>query len=367
MERNCYDTIVIGGGQSGLACAYFLKRAGINYLILDDQPEPGGAWRHAWDSLTLFSPAEYSSLPGWMMPKSHDAFPSRNEVLAYLRLYEERYQINIARPVKVTEVRKIDRGFVIETNSGNYSAKTLISATGTWQSPYIPKIEGREKFEGQQVHSAHYRRADGYIGKKVLVVGGGNSGAQIFAELSEVTIAKWATERPPEFLPDDVDGRILFNVATAKYNALQEGKPFDSSRYHLGNIVMVPSVKKARDRGVLTSKGSFVALTQSGVVWNDNEKESFDAIIWCTGFGYATTHLGSLGAIHEKGKLKTTNTRSVAVPGLWLVGYGNWTGFASATLIGVGRSARQTVNELQEYLANEIWPPEPVNPMSKSK
>jgi hypothetical protein len=361
MEMDYYDTIVIGGGQAGLACGYFLKRAGLNYLILDDQHESGGAWRHAWDSLTLFSPAEFSSLPGWMMPKSDNVFPSREEVLAYLRLYEERYRFNIARSVKVTEVRKSDDGFVVVTGGQNFYAKTVISATGTWQRPYIPEIPGIETFSGQQVHSAHYRTADAYKGKKVLVVGGGNSGAQIFAELSEVAPAKWATLKQPEFLPDDVDGRVLFNVATAKYNALKEGKPFDSSRYHLGNIVMVPSVKKARDRGALTSKGSFVAITQNGVVWNNNEKESFDAIIWCTGFGYATNHLASLVSINEKGRLETLNTRSLTIPGLWLVGYGNWTGFASSTLIGVGRSARQTVDELREYLVNPVWPVETLN------
>jgi putative flavoprotein involved in K+ transport len=351
---NYYDTIVIGGGQSGLACAYFLKRAGLNYIILDDQPGCGGAWRHTWNSLTLFSPAEYSSLPGWMMPKSNNAFPSREEVLNYLCSYEDRYKFSISRSIRVDEVRRNNSGFVVETKTENFYAKTIISATGTWQRPYIPDISGKEKFSGEQVHSAYYRDVDPYKGKRILVVGGGNSGAQIFAELSEVSLSKWATLYEPEFLPDDVDGRVLFNVATAKYNALKEGKPFDSSQYNLGKIVMVPSVKKSRDSGVLISSGSFMSITENGVIWNDNKTELFDTIIWCTGFGYATNHLASLTSIDEKGRLKTISTRSASVPGLWLVGYGNWTGFASATLIGVGRSARQTVDEIQQYLNSNL-------------
>ena len=151
-------------------------------------------------------------------------------------------------------------------------------------------------------------------------------------------------------MPDDVDGRVLFNVATAKYKAEKEGKKFDPSAYNLGNIVMVPTVKEARERGVLKTKGSFTEFTENGVIWKDGTKEDFDLVIWCTGFHYATDHLNKLVEPDAKGKIKTDGTRAKNTTGLWLVGYGGWTGYASATLIGVGRSARATVKEITEYL-----------------
>ncbi|MCF2442583.1 ArsO family NAD(P)H-dependent flavin-containing monooxygenase [Dyadobacter sp. CY345] len=345
-----YDLIVIGGGQSALACAYFLRRAGLKYIILDDQPQGGGAWQHTWDSLTLFSPAEYSSLPGWMMPKSENEFPSKLEVLDYLSAYQERYQIRIQHGVKVTDVQKNGTVFTVISDQGEYQSRAVISATGTFQNLFIPEVPGKDLFKGHQLHSAQYKNAEPFKDKNVLIVGAGNSGAQILAEVSKVAKTVWAAQNTPEYLPDDVDGRVLFDVASAKYNAMKEGKEFVPSQYNIGNVVMVPTVKEARSRGVLETRETFKEIYENGVVWQDDSRQPFDAIIWCTGFGFATGHLRGLGILQEKGKTDCEGTRSVDVEGLWLVGYGSFTGFASATLIGVGRSARQTVSEIVEYL-----------------
>lgn len=345
-----FDVIIIGGGQSALACAYFLQRSSLTYVILDDQSEGGGAWLHTWDSLTLFSPSEYSSLPGWMMPKSSEKFPLKNEVIEYLKTYEKRYDIKIKRTVEVISVHKRNTDFELITSNGVYYSKTVISATGTLRKPFIPNILGIDIFKGVQIHSADYKNADYLFGKKVLVVGNGNSGAQILAEVSKVTSATWAVNQLPEFLPDDVDGRVLFDVASAKYHAIKSGKEFDASKYSLGKIVMVPSLIEARNRNALNSRPSFKELTQSGVIWQNNEEESFDVIIWSTGFKFATDHLKSLDVVDESGKIETEETRSIKIPGLYLVGYGNWTGFASATLIGVGRSAKSTINHIVNYI-----------------
>ncbi|MEX1002254.1 MAG: ArsO family NAD(P)H-dependent flavin-containing monooxygenase [Crocinitomicaceae bacterium] len=344
------DLIIIGGGQSALACGYFLRRTEINYLILDASPECGGAWLNAWDSLTLFSPPEYSSLPGWFMPESKEEFPDREEVISYLCAYEKRYELPVQRPVKVLEVTKDSDLFTIKTSDGTYQSKAVISATGTFGKPFIPPIPGWEKFQGVQLHSSGYRNAKEFSGQKVLVVGEGNSGAQILAEISKVATAKWSTRKEPEFLPDNVDGRVLFDVASAMYHAEQKGEKFDAAKYNLSNIVMVPPVKEARERGVLQSSGSFREMDENGVIWDDGTHENFDAIIWCTGFRYATSHLDELLDTDEQGKVKTDDTKAVEMPGLWLVGYGGWTGFASATLIGVGRSAKKTVMEVEEYI-----------------
>nr|WP_294791105.1 ArsO family NAD(P)H-dependent flavin-containing monooxygenase [uncultured Mucilaginibacter sp.] len=350
---NKASVIVIGGGQSALACGYYLKRTGLDYMLLDNQSTCGGSWRHTWDSLTLFSPAKNSSLPGWPMPESESQFPSRQEVLEYLCAYEKKYELPIKRPVNVASVHQTEVGFDLMTDKGTYQAKAIVAATGNWQSPYVPALPGSSIYKGLQLHSAQYRNPQLLKGKKVLVVGGGNSGAQLYAEISEVTETVWSTLSPPVFLPDDVDGSVLFNVASAKYKAQKEGKPFNSADYNVGNIVMVPPVKAARDRGILYSKGHFRALNASGVIWDDGTEEAFDAIVWCTGFKLATDFLTPLGIIGQDHKASTIGTRANDVPGLWMVGYGNWTGYASATLIGVGRSARDTVAEIQQYIEQQ--------------
>ncbi len=347
-----HDLIIIGGGQSALACAYYLRRTQLDYVLLDRQPSCGGAWHHAWDSLTLFSPAGHSSLPGWWMPKSKGDYPTKAEAIDYLCRYEQRYGFPIERPVEVRQVEREQEGFVLQTSKGRYRSRALISATGTWGAPYFPDVPGRLLFQGVQLHSAHYQSPAPFRGKRVLIVGEGNSGAQILSELSKVADTAWAVRQPPQFLPDDVDGRVLFDVASAKYYAQQKGEPFDAKKFGLGNIVMVPTVKEARERGALKAKGMLREICHDGVIWTSGERESFDAIIWCTGFHYATSHLKGLAPMDEYGRMATEGTRATEVPGLWLVGYGGWTGFASATVIGVGRTARKTAREAEAYLTS---------------
>lgn len=343
-----YDVVIIGGGQSGLACGYFLRRTQLKYIILDEQSEPGGTWLHTWDSLRLFSPAEHSSLPGWLMPKSNEAYPSKKHTIDYLKEYEKRYKLNVQRPVAVSKVKKENGVFWIETSAGSYKSKAVVSATGTWKNPYIPEYEGREIFKGQQLHSSHYKSSAQLKGQKVLIIGGGNSGAQILAEVSKTHDTTWVTMKDPKFLPDEVDGRYLFEFATKQYKARLEGKKIEPVG-SLGDVVMVESVKEARDRGVLHTKRPFKKFYENGLIWQDGTKEEYDVVIWCTGFKSSLDHLSDF--VNEEGQIPTQLTKAQDVEGLWLVGYGSWTGYASATLIGVGRTARQTVKELEKYLS----------------
>lgn len=353
LKKNEFDVVIIGGGQAGLAVGYYLRRSGLRYIILDAQNEPGGAWLHGWRSLRLFSPAQWSSLPGWLMPGGGvDKYPTRDEVLSYLRQYEERYELSIRRPVTVTSVKREGGHFAIETRNSVIFAKAVVSATGTWQKPFIPSYPGREEFSGIQIHSANYESPDAFAGRRVLIVGGGNSGAQILAEVSLVADATWVTLDEPNYLPDDVDGRVLFDAASEKYKALTTGAAGTKKSYDLlGSIVMVEPVREARDAGRLKSRRPFVRFTETGVVWQEgDEPETIDAVIWCTGFNSALDHLAPLGVVENNGRVKVSGTRSEKEPNLWLVGYGSWTGFASATLIGVGRTARTTAKEIEETL-----------------
>ncbi|MFM0514271.1 ArsO family NAD(P)H-dependent flavin-containing monooxygenase [Paraburkholderia sp. RL17-373-BIF-A] len=346
------DVAIIGGGQSALAVSYFLRRAGISYLVLDNQSDAGGAWLHAWNSLHLFSPAQWSSLPGWLMPPTTGQYPSREHVIRYLAHYEKRYGIPVRRPVAVKSVSRRGDRLLVSTNHGDWLAKAVVSATGTWGHPYIPEYPGQVDFGGEQVHSARYRNPEAFRGKRVLVVGGGNSGAQILAELSQSCHVTWVTLEAPTLLPDDVDGRVLFERATERWKARVDGRPDPAPTGGLGDVVMVPPVREARERGVLKSVRPFARFVNDGVVWGDGTRSQVDAVIWCTGFRPALEHLRALNVVNAGGRVDVVEGRSVVEPRLWLVGYGEWCGFASATLIGVMRSARSTAAQINEYLSS---------------
>ncbi|PZP47855.1 MAG: pyridine nucleotide-disulfide oxidoreductase [Azospirillum brasilense] len=344
------DVVVIGGGQSGLAAGYFLRRTGLDFEILDASTRPGGAWPDAWDSLRLFSPAGMSSLPGWPMPPSADGYPSRDHVVDYLTRYEQRYGLPVRRPVHVRAVGIAGDRLAVRTDSGTWLASAVVSATGGAAHPFIPDYLGREGFRGRQIHSSAYRRPGDFAGERVVVVGGGNSGAQILAELSLVAEATWITPEPPRFLPDDVDGRVLFERASERVRVRLGGREPDPPIGGLGDIVMVPSVLEARDRGVLQAVRPFQRFEPDGVVWADGTRSPVDAVIWCTGFRPALEHLAPLGVLEGDGRVSVEDGRSTRQPRLWLLGYGEWTGAASATLAGITRSARDTVQSIQQFL-----------------
>ena len=346
LEHKVYDTIIIGGGQAGLSVAYFMKRTKLDYLIIDNQSKPGGAWLHTWDSLRLFSPSTYSSLSGWQMPPSQGEYPTKKELLSYLSEYEKRYDFPITRDTNVVQVSKQKDIFELETNNGKYFCKTLVSATGNALSPFVPKYPKSDCFKGRQIHSVDYRNPNDLHNKKVLIVGAGNSGAQILAEVSKVSTTKWITTESPIFLPEYIDGRYLFIQANDSYFK-KETEEY-REKISLSNIVQIESVKEGLKNGVYNDYRPFKEFYEHGVIWSDNSKESFDVVIWCTGFRPNLKHLQKLD-ITQDNKIQTQNTHSTSERGLWLVGYGNWTGFASATIYGVGKTAKQTVKEITSY------------------
>ncbi len=349
IRSKVYENIIIGGGQAGLSIAYFLKKRKIDYLILDDQKESGGSWLNTWDKLKLFSPVQFSSLSGWQMPKGDFEYPSKNDFLDYLKNYESRYNFPIKRSIKVSSVTKENGLFKIETNQGDFHSKTLVSATGTAQNPFIPEYPNMTSFEGRQIHSSEFKNTNGFEEKNVLIIGGGNSGVQILAEISKVAQTKWVTKDEPHFLPEEIDGRYLFNEATQRFLGKTNANTYKNSNVSLKNIVVVESVKEALNRNVLHAQRPFKSFYEKGVIWQDNNKEEFDIIIWCTGFKPNLEHLHPLNIIHNN-QIETQLTRSVVEPKLWLVGYGSWTGFASATIYGVGKTARQSAKEIFEEL-----------------
>ncbi|MFD0042472.1 ArsO family NAD(P)H-dependent flavin-containing monooxygenase [Streptomyces anulatus] len=348
------DVVVVGGGQAGLAAGYHLRRQGLDFMILDADPAPGGSWQHMWDSLHLFSPAEHSSLPGRLMPaQAGETYPDAGHVVDYLADYEKRYDLPVQHNTRVNAVRRDGDRLLVEADTGTWRARAVISATGTWSRPFLPAIPGRSTFAGRQLHTVNYRSPADFTGQRVIVVGGGNSGAQIAADLAldgrvEVT---WVTQRPPRFLADDIDGRALFDVATARRRALDSGRSDTGGVASLGDIVVLPPVRAARDAGLLVAKPMFSRLTADGARWTDGSHTGADAVIWCTGFRPALGHLGLLNLRGPRGRIPTASTRALGEPRLHLLGYGDWTGPASATLIGVGRPARDAARDIAQLLS----------------
>jgi cation diffusion facilitator CzcD-associated flavoprotein CzcO len=304
-----------------------------------------------WEGLRLFSPSSFSSLPGWMMPvwNQADGYPPRCHVVDYLTAYEERYDLRVQRPLRVRAVRRADddpRGrLLVDAGEVVLAARSVVSTTGTWDQPFWPSYPGMREFAGRQLHTADYRTPEQLAGQRVVVVGGGNSAAQILAEVSAVAETTWVASRPPRFLPDDVDGRALFATARARIKALQEGREHRGVA-GLGDIVMVASVREARERGVLEAEPMFTRLTRTGPLWADGTTAEADAVVWCTGFRPALHHLRPLRLRTDRNRIAVggaSGTQALADPRLFLVGYGDWTGPASATLVGVGPSVKATV------------------------
>ncbi|MGY0459285.1 ArsO family NAD(P)H-dependent flavin-containing monooxygenase [Kitasatospora sp. cg17-2] len=342
------QVLVVGAGQAGLAAGYYLRRAGLDFAILDAAQAPGGAWQHYRESLRLFSPAAYSSLPGRPMPhQGGQDYPDAAHVVDYLTEYEKRYGLPVHRPVHVRAVEEAaDGDLLARTDDGTWHTRAVISATGSWSRPFVPAVPGRELFAGRQLHAREYDRAEDFAGQRVVVVGGGNSGAQIAADLLDSAAAvRWVTRRPARLLPDEIDGRALFEIATRRVRA-------DGPRISdLGDIVAVPPVRRARDAALLADHRMFAALTPTGPLLPDATVWPADAVIWCTGFRPALHHLAPLGLrTGERGRIATDGTRATTDPRVHLLGYGDWTGPASATLIGVGRTARQAVTDIAHHL-----------------
>ncbi len=325
-----HDCVIIGAGQAGLASAFYLRRRGVEPLLLDAQPTPGGAWRHVWPSMTLFSTADFSNLPGMPMP-AHPGFPPASHVVDYFTHYEKRYGFDVRRPVRVSRVTHDGSLFTVRTDSGTFTARTVVAATGTWEAPFVPHYPGA--FAGRQWHSAFYRGPDQFRGARVAVVGAANSAAQIAAELTlddAVGEVAWYTRGRPRWMPDDVDGRVLFQRNSVRALAILRGEEDPGNDTELGDIVMLPNVRKARDSGALRATPMFASL----------DEVDADHLIWCTGFRPA------LGPV--RGLLDAE--RSPTVDGLLLVGYGDWVGPGAATIVGVSPIARAAAESVAAFL-----------------
>ncbi|TCC33979.1 FAD-dependent oxidoreductase [Kribbella speibonae] len=343
------DVAVIGAGQAGLSAAYHLVRMGFTpydeVVVLDRNPEPGGAWQHRWDSLTMHDVHGIANLPGVPVPSSAGAERANEFVPAYFADYEKQFSLPVLRPVAVESVRAVDDGFELETSNGGYRAASIVNATGTWDRPFIPWYPGIETFQGRQLHTADYRGAAVLAGQQVLVVGGGASAVQLLAEISAVANTTWVTRRPPEWRTDeDFTPEYGRQVVARVEERVRAGLP-PRSVVSVTGLHLRPQEQAAADRGVYTRLPMFSRITPDGVEWADGSSLHVDTILWATGFRADLAHLAPLHLREPSGGVRMNGTATVVDPRIHLVGYG-----PSASTIGANRAGFTAARALRDLL-----------------
>lgn len=260
------DAVVIGGGSPGSPPATTYAAWAWTSSSSTD-PTPGGAWQHTWDSLHLFSPAAYSSLPGRLMPpRPGETCPDAAHVVSYLTDYEQRYDLPVHRPVHVARVRDGEL-LRVESDSGTWRAGAVISAPpAPGPAPSSPRFPGVRTSRAPSSTPSSTRRPADFVGQRAIVVGVGDSGAQIAADRAYDADLAWVMLREPRYLADGVDDRALFAAATARRRALDEGRTDTGGVASLGDIVAVPPVSAARAAGLLKAQPTFDRITPTGVV-----------------------------------------------------------------------------------------------------
>ncbi len=349
------DVIVIGAGQAGLSSAYHLKKRGLapgrGFVVLDRSPRPGGAWQHRWPSLTLSTVNRIHDLPGMkftdVVGTDSATVEAARAVPQYFAAYEKAFELPVYRPVEVKVVCERGGRLRIETDAGLFSARGIINATGTWESPYVPEYPGRELFRGRQLHTQDYRIAADFAGKHVVVVGGGISAIQLLDEISRVTTTTWVTRREPIFRDGTFDEETGRAVVAMVEDRVRRGLP-PTSVVSVTGLWNTPLVKAMRDRGVLLRRPMFTEITNDGVRWPDGTTLRADVILWCTGFRSSLDHLAPLLLREEGGGITMTGRLATQVakdPRVHLVGYG-----PSASTIGANRAGAAAANELIAHL-----------------
>ncbi|MHA7967801.1 flavin-containing monooxygenase [Paenibacillus sp. CAU 1782] len=344
------DTIVIGGGQAGLASGYHLQKKGLRFLIMEASDEVGGSWPLYYDSLKLFSPARFSSLPDLKFPGDPNGYPRRDEVIHYLKYYQEKFQFPVIINQRVTLVEKDGDGFMVRTMAGDtFRSKTIINATGSFHTPYTPAIPGQESFQGRILHSSKYRNSEPFINQRVLIVGRGNSAVQIGVELAEVSHTSLAVLRPVQFMKSMLLGQDLHfwlkAIGIDSFPFWRFGKTAPSS----GSVIDSGGYKEKVLAGKPDQQPMFTSFYDEGVIWANGTKEPVDTVIFATGYRPRLPYLQAIGALNSEGR--PVHQAGIShVPGLYYVGLEGQRSFASATLRGVGRDAQFVVKKLLHHL-----------------
>jgi putative flavoprotein involved in K+ transport len=338
------EVIVVGGGQAGLAIGYFLAKQGRTFAILEAGQEPAAAWRSRWDSLKLFTPARYSSLPGLPFPGDPDSYPGRDDVAAYLTEYARHFALPIVLGSRVRSVCRVEDRYRVALEDRSYTADQVVIATGPFQVPFVPAIADDVRQDVFQLHSARYRAPRDLPDGPVLVVGGGNTGFQIAQELSatrEVHLSIGSRQTP---LPQRILGRDLFWYLE-KTGLIRKSTDTRIGRRLKGRDTLIGSDPRTlRKRHGVRVHPRAIEASGPTIRFRDGSELDANAVIWATGFRHDHSWIDA-PILDDRHQL--VHRRGVTdSPGLYFLGL-SWQHTRGSALIG-------WVAEDAAYLADQI-------------
>jgi putative flavoprotein involved in K+ transport len=339
--------VVVGGGASGLSAAAALKRKGIDVVILEQHPRIGETWARRYDRLHLHTPRAWSGLAHFGIPWRYPRYLSRDEFVEYLNEYAKHFELRVIAPTTVRKIARDPSGrWKISTNNGDWSARAVVVATGQYSEPVFPKWPGSETYKGELIHASKYTKPAPYAGKRVLVVGPGNTGSEIAMELAEkgAAFVALSIRTPPPIVPRDpfgmpiaqtslllsmlptfvadrmakVTSRIVLGDLTRYGIPGAAWAPYSSKRVPLIDVGIVRAIKK----GIVKVRPALESLTETGAVFADGKIEPFDVVIAATGYSPGLDQLlDSKETLNDLGEPANSAGESTASPGLFFVGY----------------------------------------------
>ena len=325
------DVLVVGGSQAGLAMAWHLARQGLRYAVLEAGPEIGHAWRSRWDSLTLFTPAQYDALPGMPFPAPADTYPTKDPVAGYLQAYASTLEVPVRLNARVTSLSRTEEGFEARTADQVFCAGQVVVTTGPFQTPFVPPAAQGLDESVTQLHSAGYRNPQALPEGPVLVVGGGNSGFQIAEEIAAAgrrVDLSIATKLP--VLPQRLAGKDLFwwltHLGLMRVTTESRlGRRMSSREFVIGSSRRRLQAKGVRFRPRLTGTGARTAHFADGSTLDTG------VVIWAT--GYRPDHSWiQIPRVARDGQI--AHQRGVTgVPGLYFLGL-SWQHTRGSALLG---------------------------------
>lgn len=339
------EVIVVGGGQSGLVAGYYLARAGIPFQILDEEPRLGEAWRRRWDSLELFTVAQYCSLPGLRFPGRKGHFPGKDAMADYIEAYAHHFDLPVQLDTRVSLLEQTADGYRLQTSAGDYEARHVIVATGAYRLPRTPQLAEKLSDQVHQVHTGVYRNPSELPPGTVVVVGAANSGAQIAPEIADAghrTLLSQGSKLP------HFPRKFLFKGLHwygDKFGLIEKPLIGERDRLHKKTILVGPSLKKiSRRHGVELVERTVDAQGRT-LRFEDGQEVEVDAVVWATGFRYDYSWIDV--PILDSNGIPAHDRGVTDAPGLYFLGMQCQYSYGSGLIWWVKDDASYLVDHLQ--------------------
>ncbi len=343
-----HDVVVIGAGQAGLSAGFHLKRKRIDYVILEGAPRVGDVWRNRWDSLRLFTPAKFDSLDGYRFPAHKDSFPTKDEMADYLEAYAAKFDLPVRVNEPVERLYRANGRFRIETTDRIYEADHVVVAAASYQKPRLPAFANDMDKQVFQMHSHEYRNPAQLPYGPVLLVGAGNSGAEIAMDLAR-THQVYLAGRNVGHIPFDITGfmgrkllvrlvvRGLFHRVLTMRTPL--GRKF-RSKMHGHGMPLIRTRPGQIERAGVRRIGKITAIRDGKAVSVDGKTVPFESVIWCTGFHSGFDWI-DLPVLDDHGEPRQRFGKATDMGGLYFVGLHFQYAVSSTMVAGVGRDAER--------------------------